>query len=104
MKHISSKSYVLLAALPLAYDFLYDYLKAKQVPTVIFEYAMRRSARTWLEHGYGGNWTIWETSHMAPIALLLGPDSDYADGLGKQAILNTILKEEKTFGDSFRAD
>lgn len=85
-----------MAALPLAYDFLFDYLTDKEVPTSIFEYAMRRSARTWLEHGYGANWTIWETSHMAPIALVLGNDSDYADGLGRQAVLNHILNEDVT--------
>lgn len=83
-----------MSHVPLAYDFLYDYLVENDIPTAIMEYTMRRSALNWLSRGYGGNWTLWETSHMAPMALVLSSDTAYADGLGKESVLRHILQED----------
>lgn len=82
------------ARIPQAYDFLYNYLYEKKIPTAIFEFAMRRAAKNWLYRGHGANWTIWETAHMAPIVSLIQEDNAYADGLGRSAILNHILYED----------
>lgn len=78
------------------YDFLHGYLE-KTLPEKlpVYEEAFRKWADNIIAGGVPhNNWNLIQAQFVLRIALVLSPDSCYADGRGREWFLNEILNED----------
>ena len=85
-------------AIPAAecYDFLHDFLvRTRPGKISIYEDAFRKWADCIIAGGVPhNNWNLIQAQFVLRIALILGPDSTYSDGRGREWYLNEILNED----------
>ena len=77
------------------YDFLHDRLVAENPSKIqVYDDAFRKWADTIISGGVPhNNWNLIQAQFILHIALVLGDDSTYGDGKGRQFYLNQILNE-----------
>lgn len=85
-------------AIPAAecYDFLHDFLAETRPEKLgIYEDAFRKWADCIIAGGVPhNNWNLIQAQFVLRMALVLGPDSSYSDGKGREWYLNEILNED----------
>lgn len=83
-----------LNALPLCYDFLYDYIKAQGADQMMIHVVFQKFADQIIEKGVStNNWNVFQARFVTYLALTLEDDSTYENGKGKQYYIDFILNK-----------
>jgi len=84
-----------LPELAVYYDFLYAYVKARHEDKLaMYEQAFKKWIDVTIKHGVPhNNWNLHQASLMLPVVMVLGDDSDYTDGKGRNYYLDCMLNK-----------
>jgi hypothetical protein len=85
----------ILPELAVYYDFLYGYVKSRHEDRLaVYEEAFKKWINVTIKHGVPhNNWNLHQASLMLPVVMVLGDDSDYADGKGRNYYLDCMLNK-----------
>ncbi|MDF7823615.1 heparinase II/III family protein [Pontiellaceae bacterium B12227] len=86
----------ILHSIAVAYDFLYDYIQADNaIDGAIVEAGIKRFADRIIEGGgRTGNWNLHQAKKIAYGGMVLGSNSDYEDGKGREYYVDVALNAD----------